>query len=59
MELRLQGEHCLSECSSSALQVNTFVLLRVVTVTVASARRRSKMLTPNSSLENQIGTHIW
>ncbi|NXQ63136.1 AGRD2 protein, partial [Anthoscopus minutus] len=41
------------------LAVNTFVLLRVVVVTVASARRRSKMLTPNSSLENQIGTQIW
>ncbi|NXT09679.1 AGRD2 protein, partial [Prunella fulvescens] len=41
------------------LAVNSFVLLRVVTVTVASARRRSKMLTPNSSLENQIGTQIW
>ncbi|NXA74495.1 AGRD2 protein, partial [Thryothorus ludovicianus] len=41
------------------LAVNTFVLLRVVTVTVASARRRSKMLTPNSSLESQIGTQIW
>ncbi|NWS36263.1 AGRD2 protein, partial [Polioptila caerulea] len=41
------------------LAVNTFVLLRVVTVTVASARRRSKMLTPNSSLESQIGTRIW
>ncbi|KAI1232225.1 hypothetical protein IHE44_0007293, partial [Lamprotornis superbus] len=41
------------------LAVNTFVLLRVVTVTVASARRRLKMLTPNSSLENQIGTQIW
>ncbi|KAM4889864.1 adhesion G protein-coupled receptor D2 [Sylvia borin] len=41
------------------LAVNTFVLLQVVMVTVASARRRSKMLTPNSSLENQIGTQIW
>ncbi|NWV79392.1 AGRD2 protein, partial [Dasyornis broadbenti] len=41
------------------LAVNTFVLLRVVMVTVASARRRSKMLTLNSSLENQIGTQIW
>ncbi|NXC99140.1 AGRD2 protein, partial [Certhia familiaris] len=41
------------------LAVNTFVLLRVVMVTVASARRRSKMLTPNNSLENQIGTQIW
>ncbi|NXH35033.1 AGRD2 protein, partial [Myiagra hebetior] len=41
------------------LAVNAFVLLRVVMVTVASARRRSKMLTPNSSLENQIGTQIW
>ncbi|NXI84730.1 AGRD2 protein, partial [Rhipidura dahli] len=41
------------------LAVNSFVLLRVVMVTVASARRRSKMLTPNSSLENQIGTQIW
>ncbi|XP_063265402.1 adhesion G-protein coupled receptor D2 [Prinia subflava] len=43
----------------SILAVNTFVLLRVVTVTVASARRRAKMLTPNSSLESQIGTQIW
>ncbi|XP_061867941.1 adhesion G-protein coupled receptor D2 [Colius striatus] len=41
------------------LAVNTFVLLRVVMVTVASARRRSKMLTPNSSLERQIGGQIW
>ncbi|NWY68684.1 AGRD2 protein, partial [Erithacus rubecula] len=41
------------------LAVNSLVLLRVLTVTVASARRRLKMLTPNSSLESQIGTHIW
>ncbi|NXU34502.1 AGRD2 protein, partial [Drymodes brunneopygia] len=41
------------------LAVNTLVLLRVVMVTVASARRRTKMLTPNSSLEKQIGTQIW
>ncbi|NWT43619.1 AGRD2 protein, partial [Chroicocephalus maculipennis] len=41
------------------LAVNTFVLFRVVMVTVSSARRRSKMLTPNSSLENQIGVQIW
>ncbi|KAF1537068.1 Adhesion G-protein coupled receptor D2, partial [Eudyptula albosignata] len=41
------------------LAVNTFVLFRVVMVTVSSARRRSKMLTPNSSLENQIGIQIW
>ncbi|KFO82578.1 putative G-protein coupled receptor 144, partial [Cuculus canorus] len=38
---------------------DTFVLFRVVMVTVSSARRRSKMLTPNSSLENQIGVQIW
>ncbi|NWX06520.1 AGRD2 protein, partial [Caloenas nicobarica] len=41
------------------LAVNTFVLFRVVVVTVSSARRRSKMLTPNSSLESQIGTQLW
>ncbi|NXN33868.1 AGRD2 protein, partial [Nycticryphes semicollaris] len=41
------------------LAVNTFVLFRVVIVTVSSARRRSKMLTPNSSLENQIGVQLW
>ncbi|KAK2515001.1 Adgrd2 [Columba guinea] len=41
------------------LAVNTFVLFRVVMVTVSSARRRSKMLTPNSSLETQIGTQLW
>ncbi|NXL56512.1 AGRD2 protein, partial [Chordeiles acutipennis] len=43
----------------SILAVNTFVLFRVVMVTVSSARRRSKMLTPNSSLEKQIGMQIW
>uniref|UniRef100_A0A8C3RVB3 Adhesion G protein-coupled receptor D2 n=1 Tax=Chelydra serpentina TaxID=8475 RepID=A0A8C3RVB3_CHESE len=41
------------------LTVNTFVLFRVVMVTVSSARRRSKMLTPSSSLEKQIGIQIW
>ncbi|KAF4797730.1 adhesion G protein-coupled receptor D2 [Turdus rufiventris] len=41
------------------LAVNTLVLLRVVMVTVASARRRLKMLSPNSSLESQLGTQIW
>ncbi|NXG80014.1 AGRD2 protein, partial [Baryphthengus martii] len=41
------------------LAVNTLVLCRVVMVTVASARRRSKMLTPNSSLEKQIGIRLW
>nr|XP_013812014.1 PREDICTED: adhesion G-protein coupled receptor D2 [Apteryx mantelli mantelli] len=41
------------------LAVNTFVLFRVVMVTVSSARRRSKMLTPSSSLEKQIGIQIW
>ncbi|XP_067328325.1 adhesion G-protein coupled receptor D2 [Anolis sagrei] len=41
------------------LTVNTFVLFRVVVVTVSSARRRSRMLTPNSSLEKQIGIQIW
>ncbi|NXJ65355.1 AGRD2 protein, partial [Rostratula benghalensis] len=43
----------------SILAVNAFVLFRVVIVTVSSARRRSKMLTPNSSLENQIGVQLW
>ncbi|XP_075761787.1 adhesion G protein-coupled receptor D2 isoform X2 [Pelodiscus sinensis] len=41
------------------LTVNTFVLLRVVMVTVSSARRRSKMLSPRGSLEKQIGIQIW
>ncbi|KAM8796603.1 adhesion G protein-coupled receptor D2 [Eudromia elegans] len=41
------------------LAVNAFVLFRVVVVTVSSARRRSKMLTPSSSLERQIGVQIW
>ncbi|XP_075040815.1 adhesion G protein-coupled receptor D2 isoform X2 [Mixophyes fleayi] len=41
------------------LTVNTFVLFRVVMVTISSARRRSKMLTPNCSLEKQIGIQVW
>ncbi|NWU93642.1 AGRD2 protein, partial [Upupa epops] len=43
----------------SILAVNAFVLSRVVVVTVSSARRRSKMLTPSSSLQSQIGGQIW
>ncbi|XP_044124477.1 adhesion G-protein coupled receptor D2 [Bufo gargarizans] len=41
------------------LTVNTFVLFRVVMVTISSARRRAKMLTPNCSLEKQIGIQVW
>ncbi|KAM4663380.1 adhesion G protein-coupled receptor D2 [Discoglossus pictus] len=41
------------------LTVNTFVLFRVIMVTVSSARRRSKMLTPNCSLEKQISLQVW
>ncbi|XP_073456464.1 adhesion G protein-coupled receptor D2 [Aquarana catesbeiana] len=41
------------------LTVNTFVLFRVVMVTISSARRRSKMMTPNCSLEKQIGIQVW
>ncbi|KAM8934215.1 adhesion G protein-coupled receptor D2 [Pelodytes ibericus] len=41
------------------LTVNTFVLFRVVMVTISSARRRSKMLTPNCSMEKQIGIQVW
>ncbi|XP_053551463.1 adhesion G-protein coupled receptor D2 [Bombina bombina] len=41
------------------LTVNTFVLFRVIMVTVSSARRRSKMLTPNCSMEKQIRLQVW
>lgn len=41
------------------ITVNTFVLFRVVMVTISSARRRSKMMTPNCSLEKQIGIQVW
>ncbi|KAJ6652855.1 hypothetical protein lerEdw1_010573 [Lerista edwardsae] len=41
------------------LVVNSVVLVRVVAVTVSSARRRSRMLTPNSSLEKQVGPQLW
>uniref|UniRef100_A0A8C5Q9I2 Adhesion G protein-coupled receptor D2 n=1 Tax=Leptobrachium leishanense TaxID=445787 RepID=A0A8C5Q9I2_9ANUR len=41
------------------LTVNTFVLFRVIMVTISSARRRSKMLTPNCSMEKQIGIQVW
>ncbi|XP_068938906.1 adhesion G-protein coupled receptor D2 [Petaurus breviceps papuanus] len=41
------------------LTVNTFILFRVVIVTVSSARRRSRMLSPQYSLERQIGVQIW
>ncbi|XP_068104051.1 adhesion G-protein coupled receptor D2 [Hyperolius riggenbachi] len=41
------------------LTVNTFVLFRVVMVTISSARRRSKMMTPSCSLEKQISIQVW
>ncbi|XP_064420194.1 adhesion G-protein coupled receptor D2 [Latimeria chalumnae] len=41
------------------LIVNTFVLFRVIMVTVSSTRRRSKMLTPNSSPEKRVSNQIW
>uniref|UniRef100_F6WNS4 Adhesion G protein-coupled receptor D2 n=1 Tax=Monodelphis domestica TaxID=13616 RepID=F6WNS4_MONDO len=41
------------------LTVNTFILFRVVIITVSSARRRSRMLSPQHSLERQIGVQIW
>ncbi|XP_074140930.1 adhesion G protein-coupled receptor D2 [Sminthopsis crassicaudata] len=41
------------------LTVNTFILFRVVIVTVSSARRRSRMLSPQHTLERQIGIQIW
>ncbi|MGH0131460.1 UNVERIFIED_CONTAM: hypothetical protein FKN15_046163, partial [Acipenser sinensis] len=41
------------------LSVNAFVLFRVVMVTVASARRRSKMLTPSSTPQLQACDLTW
>ncbi|XP_039767907.1 adhesion G-protein coupled receptor D2 [Ornithorhynchus anatinus] len=41
------------------LMVNAFILIRVVVITVSSARRRSRMLTPKYNLEKQIGIQIW
>ncbi|XP_074055637.1 adhesion G protein-coupled receptor D2 [Macrotis lagotis] len=41
------------------LIVNTFILFRVVIVTVSSARRRSRMLSPQHSQEKQIRIQIW
>nr|XP_020823245.1 LOW QUALITY PROTEIN: adhesion G-protein coupled receptor D2 [Phascolarctos cinereus] len=41
------------------LTVNTLILFRVVIVTVSSARQRSRMLSPQHSLERQIGVQIW
>lgn len=39
--------------------MNLVVLVRVVLVTVSSARRRSRMLTPHSSLEKRVGLQLW
>lgn len=41
------------------LQANTCVLFRVVMVTVASARRRARMLSPQPGLRQQIKTQMW
>ncbi|XP_029775470.1 adhesion G-protein coupled receptor D2 [Suricata suricatta] len=41
------------------LTANTCILVRVVMVTVASARRRARMLSPQPCLRQQIRTQIW
>lgn len=41
------------------LQANTCILVRVVMVTVASARRRARMLNPQPCLWQQIRIQIW
>ncbi|KAL0606333.1 Adhesion G-protein coupled receptor D2 [Plecturocebus cupreus] len=41
------------------LTANTCILARVVMVTVSSARRRARMLSPRPCLQQQIWTQIW
>nr|XP_015291911.1 PREDICTED: adhesion G-protein coupled receptor D2 [Macaca fascicularis] len=41
------------------LTANTCILARVVMVTVSSARRRARMLSPQPCLQEQIWTQIW
>ncbi|XP_037601581.1 adhesion G-protein coupled receptor D2 [Cebus imitator] len=41
------------------LTANTCILVRVVMVTVSSARRRARMLSPQPCLQQQIRTQIW
>ncbi|XP_032003261.1 adhesion G-protein coupled receptor D2 [Hylobates moloch] len=41
------------------LTANTCILARVVMITVSSARRRARMLSPQPCLQQQIWTQIW
>lgn len=41
------------------LQANTCILVRVVMVTVSSAHRRARMLSPQPCLQQQIRIQIW
>nr|XP_023421238.1 adhesion G-protein coupled receptor D2 [Cavia porcellus] len=41
------------------LAANTCILFRVVTVTVSSARRRARMLSPQPGLQQQLGIQMW
>lgn len=41
------------------LQANTCILVRVVTVTVSSARRRACMRSPRPCLQRHVRTQIW
>lgn len=41
------------------LQANTCILVRVVVVTVASARRRARMLSPRPCLQEQVRIQTW
>ncbi|XP_024643156.2 adhesion G protein-coupled receptor D2 isoform X5 [Macaca nemestrina] len=44
---------------AKANEANTCILARVVMVTVSSARRRARMLSPQPCLQEQIWTQIW
>lgn len=41
------------------LQANTYILVRVVMVTVSSTRRHARMLSPQPDLQQKIGFQMW
>lgn len=59
-----QGKNMLGRGDSSCplapnFQANTYILVRVVMVTLSSTRRRARMLSPQPGLQEKIRFQIW
>lgn len=55
----MSGKGAFSLPLTPGLQANSCILVRVVMVTVSSARRHARMLSPQLGLQQQIQVQMW